>query len=64
MDRLDEWAVQGRVATAAQRVREGLARLVADSEELSQAMAEAEQFGIRDVTPAAIGAEPAWGFAQ
>lgn len=64
MDQLDVWAARGRVATAIRRVREALARLAADSKELTEAMAEAEQLGICDVTPAAIGTEPLWRSAR
>lgn len=61
MDQLDVWAVRGRVATAIRSMREALARLAVDSEELAEAMAEAEQLGICDAAPAA---EPMWGSAR
>lgn len=60
MDQLDEWAVRGRVATAVRRVREGLARLAADSKELADAMAEAEQLNIGDVVQ--VEARNTWAF--
>lgn len=64
MDQLELWAVRGRVATAVTRVREGLARLAVDSKELTDAMAEAEQFGLCDLMPAPTGTDPMWGPAR
>lgn len=64
MDQLDVWAARGRVATALRSMREALARLAVDSKELTEAMAEAEQLGLCDVTPATIGAEPLWRSAR
>lgn len=46
MDQLETWVVRGRIATAIKNVRESLARLAVDSQELKSAMAEAEQLGI------------------
>lgn len=54
MDQLDEWAVRGRVATAARRVREDLVRLAVDGEELADAMTEARQLGFDNVTAAEV----------
>lgn len=53
MDQLEEWAVRGRLATAAKKVRESLARLVVDGQELGEALAEAEQIGLCEKTPVA-----------
>lgn len=57
MDQIETWTVRGRVATAVKRVREDLACLAADSEELAEAVAEAEQHGLYDDQLAAIGSE-------
>lgn len=64
MDQLELWAVRGRVATAVTRVREALARLAVDSKELTDAMAEAEQFGLCDVMPTPTGSNAMWGPAR
>jgi hypothetical protein len=45
MDQLEAWAVRGRVATAIRSMREDLLRLAVDSQELTEALAEAEQLG-------------------
>ncbi|NUQ98885.1 MAG: hypothetical protein HOY79_20770 [Streptomyces sp.] len=60
MDELDEWPVRARVATAARRVRDGLARLAADSQELANAMSEADRLGISDL--AAVELRNGWTF--
>lgn len=63
MDQLEAWAIRGRVATAISNVRESIARLARDGQELVDAMAEAEQFGVYDDSLAAAGAQATKGFA-
>jgi len=53
MDQLDEWRVRGRIAIAMKNVREALSRLANDSQELTDAMAEAESLGLE--VPLAAG---------
>lgn len=56
MDHLEAWRVQGRIATAIKNVRETAARLATDSEELNDAVAEAQRLGLYDdETPVAAG---------
>jgi hypothetical protein len=57
VDQLDVWAVRGRIATAVRSMREALARLAVDSEELTDAIAEAEQLGVAGGPHAANCAE-------
>ena len=53
MDQLEEWRVRGRLATAVRTVRESMARLMDDGQELGEALAEAEQIGLYEKTPVA-----------
>lgn len=46
MDKLEEWRVRGRVATATKRLRETLVRLATDSQELRDAVDEAESLSL------------------
>lgn len=62
MDQLEAWAIRGRVATAIKNVRESIARLAKDGEELVEAMAEAEYFGIYDDPLVAASPLPAKEF--
>lgn len=64
MDQLEAWAIRGRVATAIKNVRESIARLAQDGEELVEAMAEAEYFGVYDDSLAAAGPLPAKGLTR
>lgn len=67
MDPLEAWAIQGRVATAIKNVGESIARLAKDGEELVEAMAEAEHFGVYSEPPATATSsalsQPAKGLA-
>ena len=60
MDKLDTWAVQGRVATAIRNVRESAAQLAVDSAELVEAVAEAERLAI--CAPAPSDVRNGWSF--
>lgn len=55
MDQLETWLARGRVATAAQNLRETLARVLTDSKEFSDAMAEAQRLGLYDEPPVTAG---------
>lgn len=55
MDKLEEWRVRGRVATAIKNVREALTHLAANSQELDDAVAEAEHLGLYDKASAGAG---------
>jgi hypothetical protein len=57
VDQLEAWAVRGRIATAARKVRDTIARLATDSAELADALDEAEQLGLRTDALVAVGAE-------
>lgn len=59
MDQLEAWAVRGRIATAARKVLDAVARLATDSAELADALDEAEQLGLHDDALVAVGAESA-----
>jgi hypothetical protein len=45
-DQLEQWRVQGRVATAVRNMRESLMQLEADEQELVRAVAEAKDLGV------------------
>ena len=55
MDQLEVWRVQGRIATAVGNVREAVSRMLHESKELDDALAEAEQLGIYGETSAPTG---------
>lgn len=56
MDKIEEWRVRGRIATAIRNVREALTHLAAGSQELNDAVAEAKQLGLYDEAQAGAGA--------
>jgi len=53
MDQLEKWLVRARLAAAASRVRESMARLASDGQELDAALAEAQQLSLETKTAAA-----------